>query len=168
MVENLCCRYLFIKIYFIKRIPASRHKPLWQLIYQKMISQGPASTQDPEPYRDDSWPRTLLIGLRFQEPMGTQCPIDRTQDPGLYENPGPKISKWPRTLTTGPRTQKPLKTEDARLCEASGTRALLGKTDVQETMMTQDPGSYRELCFSIVTTGLVTSYFEEHLKLVIS
>ena len=57
-----------------------------------MISQGPASTQDPEPYRDDSWPRTLLIGLRLQEPMGTQCPIDKTQDPGPYENPGPKIS----------------------------------------------------------------------------
>ena len=67
----------------------------------------------------------------------------------------------------GPRTQESLKTQDIGLYKASGTRALLRRTRIQEPKMISDPDFYRELCFSIFSNGLVTSYFEEHLKLAV-
>lgn len=46
----------------------------------KNDNQALKRTQDPEPYREDPWPITLL-----------RRPIGRTQYPGPYEKPKPVI-----------------------------------------------------------------------------
>ena len=58
-----------------------------------------------------------------------------------------------------PRTQESVRNQDTELYNASETRTLLRRTRGQDPMTTQNPGPYRELCCSIVSTDLVNNYF---------
>ena len=122
------------------------------------------------------WQLRPLWGPRTQDPMRILEPY--WKDPGSRklwgprfllrgEDTGPRTLWKPRALMRGPRTQESLKTQDIGLYKASKTRALLRRTRIQEPKMIPDPDFYRELCFSIFSNGLVTSYFEEHLKLAV-
>ena len=64
----------------------------------------------------------------------------------------------------GLRTQQLLKAKVTGLYETSGNNT----NEKNQVWEPYDRGPYAELNFSIVSTSLVTSYFEEHLKQIIS
>ena len=104
-------------------------------------------SQDQESYNEVPGPRTLLREPRSQEPMGTQAPIERTQDPGLYENPGPRI-----------RTSKAIQFLEtfvifvsSVLLTAVGVQSAMYNNFMQIfTFLQHPPGIYLSSCFRML------------------